>query len=326
MSSYLPKFGFELLVFVAVLAALEGLFLLVSGSRRARQRTAVVRLRRHAAALSERALADGASIVRRTETGGPLARAAARLARRASLELLLYRAGLTWSVGRFCALSGALAGAVLALGLWLGPLPWAVCAALGVGLLPLVFVTGMARRRMRRFEEQLPDALDLLCRALRAGISLDYGFKSAGEELADPAGTEFGQVAHEVSLGLPLRTALDHLGERVISRDLPFFATAVLIQRETGGNLAEILDNLAGVVRERLQFQLKLRSLLAQMKLTANVLALLPFVFAGLISIASPGYLDPLFQTQIGQKFLYAAVALAIAGWVLCRRMGVVRL
>ena len=316
MSAYVPSFGFEMLVFIGVLAALEGLFLLASGSRRTRQRTAVTRLRRHAAALSERALAEGTSAVRRAETGGPLARFAARIARRASLELLLYRAGLTWSVGRFAAASGLLAGSVLGLGIWLKLMPWAIGAALAVGLLPFAFVTARARRRMRRFEEQLPDALDLLCRALRAGISLDYGFKSAGEELADPAGTEFGQVAHEVSLGLPLRTALDHLGDRVVSRDLPFFATAVLIQRETGGNLAEILDNLAGVVRERLQFQ---------MKLTANVLACLPFVFAGLITLASPGYLDPLFDTEIGKKFLYAAIALAVSGWVLCRRMGVVR-
>jgi tight adherence protein B len=330
MLAGLSWLGFQLLVFVAALAAVEGLLLLAFGSQRARSRAAVTRLRRHASQMQDLDAVDGDSIVRGAQTGGPLLRVFGRLARRVSLELLLYRAGTTWSVPRFLAVSLGLSICSAAIAFTLVRPELAVSAAIGAAsgfaLLPFVFVSIAARKRMRCFEEQLPDALDLICRALRSGISLEFGFRSVGEELKDPIGTEFGQLAHEIGLGLPIRTALEHLDERVRSRDLPFFTTAVLIQRETGGNLAEVLENLAHVVRERLQFQLKVRSILAQMKLTANLLAVLPLVFAGMITLASPGYLNPLFETALGRQAMYAALAMVVVGWLLCRRMGQVRM
>jgi tight adherence protein B len=317
--------GFQLLIFVGALAAAEGLLLLAFGNSHSRGRAAVNRLRRYASRIQD-VDGEGDSIVRSEVPRSPLQQLLGRLARRASLELLLYRAGLPWSAARFGALSAAVCGALAAFGYAFGGNTFALGAGVAGALAPLLYVAVAARRRMQRFEEQLPDALDLMCRALRSGISLEFGFKSVGEELKDPIGTEFGQLAHEVGLGLPIRTALEHLGERVTCRDLPFLATAVLIQRETGGNLAEVLENLAHVVRERLQFHLKVRSVMAQMKLTSNLLAVLPFVFAGMITVASPGYLDPMFEHPLGRHAMHAALAMIALGWVLCRRMSAVRM
>ena len=197
-------------------------------------------------------------------------------------------------------------------------------AALGV--LPFGYVYHRKRKRMSSFETQFADAMELLSRSLRAGHSLRFGFQMIGDEMEDPMGTEFAQLAHEISLGMETRAALNNLAYRMSTNDMPFFINAVTIQRETGGNLALILDNLAQVVRDRIKFYGKARSLLAQVKLTANILAMVPIVLVGVIQLVNPEYSGILFETELGRMLLGTALALIAVGYGIIRRMAVVKL
>lgn len=313
--------GLYSLVVVAVLAAAESLLLLVDGDPRGRKQAVKQRLQRHASQLSD-ADDDGTGILR-DQAVTWLGRLSSLLFNRRDVELLLYRAGMPFSLVQFLVLSVLLGLAGASTALVLGT-PLLALPMLGAGALPLVYLLLRKRERMRAFEAQMPEALDLISRALRAGISLEFGFRSVGQELSDPAGTEFAQVADEVSLGLDVRVALHNLASRVDSGDMPFFVNAVLIQRETGGNLAEILDNLATIIRDRIRFHGKVKSLVAQVKLQADLLALLPLVFLGGLSFLAPGYLEPLGEPP-GIYFLYACGLVVPVGWVLCRRIASVR-
>ena len=187
----------------------------------------------------------------------------------------------------------------------------------------------MARRRAsarrRGFEEQFPDALDLLIRALRAGHSLSTGLHLVGEELPDPVGGEFAQVAHEIRLGQPVKRALDNLVLRVPSPDLAFFTTAVAVQQETGSNLAEVLDKLAGVIRDRFQLLGKVRALTSLGRASANLLAVWPVVMVTVLWLVNPDYLAPLWESRAGHTLLILAVVLVLVGYVVCRRMAMIR-
>jgi tight adherence protein B len=234
--------------------------------------------------------------------------------------MLLYRAGMPTTPLRFV-LFTLLMGAFGYLTLTVLADP--VRGSLGVlaGFVPWLLVRSMASRRMRRFEEQLPEGLELLTRSLRAGHGLGSGFHLVGEEMEDPIGTEFGIVAEEVRFGLDLRDALDNLTRRVDNQDLPYFTTAVLIQRQTGGNLAELLDKLSSLVRERAQFYGKVRALTAQGRGAAAFLACwLPFI-SGVVWYTSPNYLEPLFENAWGHLVIAAAVAMDISGYIIARRI-----
>jgi tight adherence protein B len=203
--------------------------------------------------------------------------------------------------------------------LWADP----VRGSLGVlaGFLPYLVIRSMANKRTRRFEEQLPEGLELLTRSLRAGHGLGSGFHMVGEEMIDPIGTEFGLVAEEVRFGLDMRDALDNLTRRVANDDLPYFTTAVLIQRQTGGNLAELLDKLSTLLRERSQFYGKVRALTAQGRGAAAFLACwLPFI-SGVVWYTSPNYLEPLFEHRWGHAVIAAAIAMDVFGYFIARRI-----
>jgi tight adherence protein B len=188
-------------------------------------------------------------------------------------------------------------------------------------LIPLMSARRAAKQRMRAFGDQMPEGLELLTRALRAGHALSTGFQLVGEELEDPIGTEFGLVAEELRLGLDLREALDNLVKRVDNEDLPYFATAVLIQRQTGGNLAELLDKLSTLLRERGQFYGKVRALTAQGRGAATFLALwVPFISV-VVNIAAPDYLTPLFENAWGHAVLAVVGGLTISGYFIARRI-----
>src|SRR5262245_32086795 len=240
------------LVFLSVLLAVEGLVELAS-DRRGRQATAArKRLRQMAAVLQAPETRDEESLLRtKREDGSLLDRIVQALPFGESLELSLYRAGLSVRPERFVMLSVGLAVGGWFMGLVLfEKLTFAIVGAL-VGLLPWVQLSRLKAQRRDRFEAQFPDALDLLIRALRAGHSLSTGLQMVGKELPDPVGTEFGHVAHEIQLGQQVRHALANLTYRVQTEDLPFFVTAISIQQETGSNLAEVLENLSRVIRER---------------------------------------------------------------------------
>jgi tight adherence protein B len=303
---------------LALLLAFEGLTLLVGRGRsgnadRVRRRLQELAKRRASAEVEE----DSALIERRTRRSSLawLVPASERL------ELLLYRAGMPVTLprlGLLSALTGGIGWAAIAIltGEVVRGLPGLVATAI-----PLWFVRRAARRRMRQFEEQLPEGLELLTRALRAGHGLSSGFQLVGTELGDPIGTEFGLVAEEVRLGLDMRDALDNLVRRVDNQDLPYVTTAVLIQRQTGGNLAELLDKLSDLLRQRSQFYGRVRALTAQGRGAALFLALWLPLITGIVQVVAPDYLRPLYENTWGHVVLATAALVDVTAYLLARRI-----
>lgn len=247
------------------------------------------------------------------------------LPRRRSVELFLYRAGMPLNLVQFSVLSLLLGVGGVALGAAVLPGPWFAAPLAIAGLLPTTVISMMKARRMARFEEQFPEALEVLCRTIRAGHSLQFGFQMVATELMDPVASEFGHVADEISLGMETRLAVQNLAHRMNTSDMPFFSNALLIQRETGGNLAELLENLGRIVRQRTDFYGKVRGLTAQMKFSSNVLATIPVLMGGAIYLMNPDYLKPMLEDEYGRLLLALAGFLVIVGFVLSRRLGIVK-
>jgi tight adherence protein B len=184
----------------------------------------------------------------------------------------------------------------------------------GVGLIPIAVVAWMRRRRLRQFEERFPEALDLLGRAVRAGHAFTTGLEMIGKESPEPIAGEFRTTFDEQNFGLPLRDALMNLTERVPVIDVRFFVTALLIQKETGGNLAEILDGLAHVIRDRFRIYREVRVKTAQGRLTAAILIGLPPFMMLVLSIVNPHYIGVLFSDPKGPTVLAVAAVLQVIG------------
>lgn len=242
------------------------------------------------------------------------------------VELLLYRAGVRTPVWRFTLLTvlGGCAAAFAGLHFAMR-YDAAVAGFLTLSLVPWLYVLRRKRKRMAAFEQQLPEALDLICRALRAGHALSSGLKMVGDELDDPISVEFTQVSDEVALGLDIREALANLCHRIDVPDLSFFSTAVLIQRETGGNLAEIMDRLGYVIRERHKFYGKVKAMTAQNRGAALILLFTPPAFLFLMNRVSPDFVDPLWSTPEGNLLGMVAAGMTFVGYTLARRLAVVK-
>jgi tight adherence protein B len=306
------RFMIFVLFFLAAVLALEGMAVLLQ-RRRVDPNRVRERLRNLASTVSKAEVQEDGSILR--DQGG------LNLASLGNLELLLYRAGGGLTVSSFLALSALVAAPGFLGMLALMGDPLRAAPGLLPGLLPWLWVRRKASRRMREFAEQFPDALDLMTRSMRAGHSLVTGFQLVGDELADPVGTEFGLVAEEMRLGLDVRDALENLTYRTENPDLPYFATAVLIQRQTGGNLAELLDKLGTLLRERAQFSGRVRALTAQGRGAAAFLALwLPAIFL-IIWLLAPDYLSPLFENTWGHGVIAGAFAVDLVAYMMARRI-----
>ena len=195
------------------------------------------------------------------------------------------------------------------------PMALPVGAAVGFAI-PFVFLSFKRTRRMRAFEEQFPEGLDLIARALKAGHAFATGLKMVADEMSEPVGPEFRKTFDEQNFGLPLKDALDNLTLRVPLLDVRFFATAVLIQRETGGNLSDILENLAHVVRERFKILRQVRVYTAHGRFTGYVLLALPAVLCIALSFINPEHMNLLFRERMGQMMLLGALALQTTGYV----------
>jgi tight adherence protein B len=194
--------------------------------------------------------------------------------------------------------------------------------ALPIGLtLPFAWLVHRRSSRFKKFEEHFPEALDLLSRAIRAGHAFQTAMGMVGEELNEPVGPEFKKTFDRQNFGLPLRDALDELAERVTLLDVRFFVTAVAIQRETGGNLAEILDNLAHVVRERFKIRRQVRVHTAHGRFTGYVLLALPAGLGAVLSFISPEHMKLLFEERMGQMMLVAAMVLQTVGFIWIRQV-----
>jgi tight adherence protein B len=185
------------------------------------------------------------------------------------------------------------------------------------GLIPIAVVAIQRKRRLKAFEKIFPEAIDLLGRAVRAGHSFSTGLEMITTELSDPVAGEFRTTFEEQNFGLPLRDALLNLSERIPLIDVQFFVTAVLIQKETGGNLAEILDNLAHVVRERFRILGEVKIKTAQGRLTAAILIALPPTMAIILRAVNPNYMKPLFYDPLGPFVIGLAAFLQIVGTIM---------
>ena len=187
--------------------------------------------------------------------------------------------------------------------------------------LPFMFLNMKRTRRMRAFEEEFPEALDLIARALKAGHAFVTGLKMVADEMPEPIGPEFRKTFDEQNFGLPLKDALENLTMRVPGLDVRFFATAVLIQRETGGNLSEILENLAHVVRERFKILRQVRVYTAHGRMTGYVLLALPAVLCIALAFINPDHMNVLFRERMGQMLLMVALVMQAIGYFWIRQV-----
>jgi len=202
------------------------------------------------------------------------------------------------------------------------PIRFAPLAAGALGAaMPIGWLVHRRTVRLKRFEEQFPEALDLLSRAIRAGHAFQTAMGMIADEVAQPVGPEFKKTFDEQNFGLPLRDALNQLSERVPILDVRFFVTAVLIQRDTGGNLSEILDNLAHVVRERFKIRRQVRVHTAHGRFTGYVLLALPAALAVVLSYISPSHMETLFKERIGQMMLIGAIVMQTIGFLWIRKV-----
>jgi tight adherence protein B len=200
--------------------------------------------------------------------------------------------------------------------------PYAAPLAACIGALcPIGYVMNRRSKRLYRFEEQFPEALDLLSRAVRAGHAFQTAMGMVADELPEPVGPEFKKAYDRQNFGLPLRDALNELSERIGSLDVRFFVTAVLIQRETGGNLAEILDNLAYVIRERFKIRRQIRVHTAHGRFTAWVLLSLPAALAVALTIINPDHMGLLFHERMGQIMILGAIVMQTVGYFWIRKV-----
>jgi tight adherence protein B len=235
------------------------------------------------------------------------------------LQHLLNQAESTWSVGTL--VSGSLVLAMV--GTWVGTLraptlALAILVGLAVGAIPYLYLFWKRYSRFRRFEELLPDTIDLMARALRAGHTVTSSIEMVSTEGTEPVASEFRRVFEEQNFGLPLREAMLNLAARVPLPDVNFLVTAILVQKETGGNLAEILDKATAVIRERFRLRGQLRVYTAQGRLTGWILAGLPFFMFILLNLVNPEYEKTLLTDPVGQKLIYVGIGLMVAGgWVI---------
>ena len=245
-----------------------------------------------------------------------------RLPRVSGLDRFIVQSGAEWTVASFLGITAGMFAAGL-LGSLVFRLPLPVAAIVGaiLAILPWQYLLYLRQKRLKRFEEQLPEALDLIGRALRAGHAFSSALQMAGDELPEPIGEEFRQTFDEINFGVPTHAALENLAARVPSTDLGFFVIAVLIQRESGGNLSEVLDNISAIIRERLKLFGKVRALAAEGKFSAVVLSILPFVTAFLLYLINPGFMSLLWTEPVGVYLIWGSVFFMILGAIWMRKI-----
>jgi tight adherence protein B len=194
-------------------------------------------------------------------------------------------------------------------------------AGIAFGMLPVGWLVFKRKRRLKKFAAQLPEALELVARALRAGHSLASGFRLVASEMSDPIGREFNRVFEEQNLGIPFEEALESLTERVPNLDLKFFATAVVLQRQTGGDLAEILDKIGGLIRERFKIWGQVQALTGEGRLSGIVLLALPPMLFVAVYRMNPDYLMLLFTDELGKKMLIGGIVMQLFGALVIRKI-----
>lgn len=238
------------------------------------------------------------------------------------VQLLILQAHSATTFGTLIATSFglAIAGCFFTF-LFIQMLPLALLAAVLMAFAPFAALSFKKKRRLDAFNRILPDAIDMMARSLRAGHSMVAAISIVAEHAPEPVGSEFGEVFRKQNFGLPLRDALTQLLERIPSQDLRVVVTGILVQKDTGGNLAEILDRTVKVIRERLRIQGEIRTHTAQGRMTGWILCALPIVMLGLINMVNPGYSNVLFKEGFGRTLLYVGAALLCVGGLIIRQI-----
>jgi len=241
------------------------------------------------------------------------------------LEKMLAESGLDWTPSRLGVTSGAafLVGSLIGLAIpsQLSPLGKAVGCGAIAALFPMMYVNRKRGARMSELEAQLPDALDFLARSMRAGHAFSISLEMVGEEIHDPLGQEFRGLFNEQNLGASLERALANFHRRVPLPDVRFFSSAVLLQRQTGGNLSEILNRLSHIIRERFRLKGQVKAASAHGRLTATILTLLPIATLAGLMVCSPGYLDPMLNDSTGRRIVALGVLAQVVGNFFIRKI-----
>ena len=308
-------YAFFVLIFIAVALAIEvgwqwWFSTQSAAARRALQRRKTVagegqKNGAHVSLLKQRRLAA-------SDTGERLLR---DLPQMDALDLRLQQAGSKWSVGTLLTYSALLFFSGLLLALLLQPFIWvALVAGLVCGLLPIMRVLQSRTARFEKLERQLPDAADLIARSLRAGHAFPSTIQMVADEMPEPIAQEFRVVADEINFGIAVAQSLQRLATRVPLKDFRFLVVAVLIQRETGGNLSELMNNISFLIRQRLKLLGQIRTLSAEGRLSARILCLLPFGVLLVLSAMSPAYINQLRDDPSGFILSMTALGMMLVG------------
>lgn len=243
------------------------------------------------------------------------------------LDRMLLQAGARYLLATLLAQCGGAFALGLALGAWLRlPAVLLLACACGAAALPLLWLARAKERRMAKFERQLPEALDMMSRAMRAGHAFPTALKLVGDEVAAPLGEEFKAAFDEVNFGVGMGDALNALAQRVPSMDLQYFVVAVLIQRDSGGNLTELLNSISAIIRDRHKLAGHVRVLSAEGRMSAWVLGLLPFGAGIMMYMVNPASMDVLFTDPTGRKMLFGALGMMALGVLGIRKIVRIRM
>jgi tight adherence protein B len=299
-----------------------GIYQVVVDSRKGERRRLADRLRGRST-VQQRGGQPAKSILRRAaleDAGGMFSQLAGRLSFTPKLQTLLDQANVNISASKMLVNQSVIAFLAFfgLLALDYSPLA-AIAASAGVIFLPLVFLKTKRAHRMKKLTAQLPDVFEIMSQALRAGHSLASALEVVQEQLPDPVGPEFGRVYHEQNLGIKIEDALLSMADRVDSLDVRFFVTAVLVQRQTGGDLAEVLDKIGSVIRDRIELFGMVQGLTAEGRLSGWVLFALPMVVFAAVNLLNPSYAEVLFTEPIGKILLLVAGGMQLMGLAMIR-------
>ena len=239
------------------------------------------------------------------------------------MQLLLEQAGLRWSPARLVHLSIMAFGVGFVFGWVILPIPMAFDLLIGLAIAPAPFVYVLYQRkgRLKKFEAIFPETLEFISRSMRAGHAFSVSLEMIYREFAEPVSGEFRRTFEEHNLGLPIEVALQSLSKRVPSLDVHFFVSAVLLQKRTGGNLAEILDKLAYVIRERFKLRGRIRAVSAHGRMTATSLSCIPIAVAVLMFYTNPEYVKFFFEDEVGNIMLAAGIGLQVIGYLIMKKI-----
>ena len=310
------------LVFVAVLLLLEALYSMWRAHRGPQARKLQARLRALAGARKD--ALETQYFKQRVLSELPVLQQWLLKSRSlTALDQSILQAGLEWTVDRVL-----LACLVLGMAGWLAAVAFAhqrlltgAIVAIALGIAPMALVYYKRAKRLGRIEQQLPDALDLMTRALKAGHAFSAAVKMASEELADPVAGEFRLLHDEINFGVSMQQALTHLSERIPLTDVRYFVVAVLIQRESGGNLTELLANLSRLIRERAKLLARVKVLSSEGRMSAWILALLPFLLGGALYLANPKFMGPMVTDPLGIAMTQYLLLMMLCGILILRKL-----